>query len=326
MASTKRPILTIAIPTYNRANLLNLSLLRIIDAVKGYEDDVEIVVSDNCSTDDTANVVKNAQRVFPIRYFKNAENIGFNYNYIKLIDNYALGEYCWVIGDDDCLYSNAIKEIFAVLKSNENLSCIYAKFDFKKEEEVLQEGFSKVAPNVTVPGKRCAFEELISKVGAPGNLMLTFISSMIFKTDLMKSIDKSFIAKESWETFYNLFPHSYFYSLIMKDKMAYVFDYPIVTAIVHNKSWDSKAGLLYLKFLPEVHQNYLDQGFEKSVLRPQEKLIIRAGIPYLALGMFSSWSLIAIKLKFLRRYLLDNVFYSSIWFVLKSKVRSMIRQ
>ncbi len=322
MASIKRPILTIAIPTYNRENLLKLSLSRIIDAVKGYEEDVEVVISDNCSTDGTALVVKNAQEFFPFRYFKNAENIGFNYNYIKLIDNYALGEYCWVIGDDDFVYSNAIKEILAVLKSNEDLSCIYAKFDFQKEEEVRKEGFSKVAPNVTVPGERCTFEQLIDRVGAPGNLMLSFISSMIFKTDLMKSIDKGFIAKESWDTFYNLFPHSYFYALIMKDKMAYIFNAPIITAVVHNKSWDSKAWLLYLKFIPEVHQHYLDQGFGRSVLRSQEKLIIQAGIPYLALGMFSSWNLFAIKLKFLKKYLTDNAFYSSTWSVLKGRYRS----
>jgi glycosyltransferase involved in cell wall biosynthesis len=37
MASINKPLLTIAIPTYNRAHLLELSLSRILEASKGFE-------------------------------------------------------------------------------------------------------------------------------------------------------------------------------------------------------------------------------------------------------------------------------------------------
>lgn len=48
-------ILTIAIPTYNRANYLKRALKSI---AKQYDDRLEIIVSDNASLDDTEEVVR----------------------------------------------------------------------------------------------------------------------------------------------------------------------------------------------------------------------------------------------------------------------------
>ncbi len=46
-------LLTIAIPTYNRAELLDKQLAWLAQAIQGFESDCEIFVSDNCSTDHT---------------------------------------------------------------------------------------------------------------------------------------------------------------------------------------------------------------------------------------------------------------------------------
>jgi len=40
-------VLTIAIPTYNRADLLDLCLCRIIDQARSSRDEIEVIVSDN---------------------------------------------------------------------------------------------------------------------------------------------------------------------------------------------------------------------------------------------------------------------------------------
>ena len=51
-------LLTIAIPTYNRAALLDKQLAWLAIAIKGFESECEIIISDNCSTDNTPGVVK----------------------------------------------------------------------------------------------------------------------------------------------------------------------------------------------------------------------------------------------------------------------------
>lgn len=69
-----QPLLTIAIPTYNRAEKLEV-LLEQLTADTAYDPTrVEIVVSDNASTDHTAQVVA---RFADIRYHRNETNIGY---------------------------------------------------------------------------------------------------------------------------------------------------------------------------------------------------------------------------------------------------------
>jgi len=56
-------LLTIAIPTYNRADLLDKQLTWLSQAIKGFETECEILVSDNCSTDHTQSII-NKWRIF----------------------------------------------------------------------------------------------------------------------------------------------------------------------------------------------------------------------------------------------------------------------
>jgi glycosyltransferase involved in cell wall biosynthesis len=67
---------------------------------------IEIIVSDNASSDDTSNVVKeiNDPR---IRYFSNDINYGAVYNIIKVLE-YALGEYVVYLSDEDNLFIDNI--------------------------------------------------------------------------------------------------------------------------------------------------------------------------------------------------------------------------
>ena len=60
-----KPLLSICIPTYNRAELLRSALLSLVPQVKESGGEVELVVSDNCSTDDTRRVVEWARQFGP---------------------------------------------------------------------------------------------------------------------------------------------------------------------------------------------------------------------------------------------------------------------
>ena len=100
--------LSICIPTYNRAKLLGQTLDNIIrEATPG----LEIVVSDNASTDETCELVNSYRRKYPrITYLKQPTNIGQEPNYLEVVKA-AQGEYCWLMGDDDQIVPGGIKYI-----------------------------------------------------------------------------------------------------------------------------------------------------------------------------------------------------------------------
>jgi glycosyltransferase involved in cell wall biosynthesis len=93
--------ISICIPQYNRIDYL-LQSLGIIEW-QSYTN-IEVVISDDCSTDDTEEKIKLAKQHhrFPIIYHRNGKNLGYDANYRKSIE-LATGDYCLVIGNDDSL-------------------------------------------------------------------------------------------------------------------------------------------------------------------------------------------------------------------------------
>ena len=95
-----RPILTYGIITYNRSKYLRKSLKSVLDQV-GSDELVEVLVSDNCSEDDTKEVVQEFQKKYKnLRYHCNETNVGAEGN-IHAALRHSKGEYVVVAGDDD---------------------------------------------------------------------------------------------------------------------------------------------------------------------------------------------------------------------------------
>lgn len=68
-------LVSICIPTYNRADILN-EVLHSIVSDSDFDETVEVVISDNCSTDHTPEVAKRFEQDYPtIHYFRNEKNI-----------------------------------------------------------------------------------------------------------------------------------------------------------------------------------------------------------------------------------------------------------
>ncbi len=93
------PLVTIAIPTYNRAETYLPQALH--SALKQTYSNIEILVADNCSTDNTEKVVKEFHDP-RIKYVKHLENIGHYRNTIFCV-NEACGEFILMLHDDDLI-------------------------------------------------------------------------------------------------------------------------------------------------------------------------------------------------------------------------------
>lgn len=134
--------LSIAIPTYNGAETIRETLDSIVSQL---EDGVEIVISDNASTDGTAEIVREYQAKYPvIRYFCNDENLGADRNF-DLAVRRPQGEYVWLFGDDDKMDLGGIRKVLDILQDYGDLAAIFINYavyssDFKHclKERVLE--------------------------------------------------------------------------------------------------------------------------------------------------------------------------------------------
>lgn len=96
----KKPMLSICVPTYNRAMTLD-RLLRCMHALPdGVGDGIEICVSDNCSKDNTRQIAKKWASKLPLKYGRNSDNLGYDRNVLASL-SMANGDFAWLMSDDD---------------------------------------------------------------------------------------------------------------------------------------------------------------------------------------------------------------------------------
>lgn len=160
MANEK--ILSICIPTYNRANLLNRLLKNLEAELLDIHDVVEICISDNCSTDETQQVCLDWQKKLPLIYSKTSENIGYDRNVLR-VTKMAHGKYIWFMGDDDLVLQGSVKKLVAYL-ANVDLGAVYLNhffrnqwilnFDFK-DFRVFRKEELKIPLNLSFGGGIC---------------------------------------------------------------------------------------------------------------------------------------------------------------------------
>ncbi|MDD2897392.1 MAG: glycosyltransferase family 2 protein [Desulfuromonadaceae bacterium] len=133
MPFENNPILTIAIPTYNRSNFLDRCLSQIVNQAVKYGNKVELIVSDNCSTDDTEAVVNayiaNGHK---IHYIKNASNLGPDGNFRQCFKA-ANGKYFLLFSDDDLLLDDSLRKIMNLIEVDEYGIVYLSNYFFKTD-------------------------------------------------------------------------------------------------------------------------------------------------------------------------------------------------
>ncbi len=173
-----KPLLTIAIPTYNRSLYL-AQLLTVLTPQLFQESRVELIISDNASTDDTQFMIATFQRDGLIcRYLKNESNLGPDGNILRCFEE-ANGKYVWVFGDDDIMVPGTIEKIRKLLEVNEYTMIYVQPHGCTREEQLINIHHLEKDPVVYT----CA-TEYARKV----NNMLTFISSNIINKDALTAM------------------------------------------------------------------------------------------------------------------------------------------
>ena len=134
--------LTIAIPNYNGGNNLK-EAIESCQHVKLPKDEIEILILDNQSTDDSINIIKKLSSKFPnIRLWENVSNIGRIGNWNIALEK-TKGDYLILLFTNDRIYEkNNIKEIIKNLDKNQAISlCISALVKKEKNYEVIKKKY-----------------------------------------------------------------------------------------------------------------------------------------------------------------------------------------
>ena len=131
-------ILTISIPTWNRATLLDELLNLLCRDLKKYllDDKIQILVSNNASDDNTEEVVLKYLSQFTfITYNKNTTNIGSKSNVLKSME-LASTPYVVFFGDDDRVNVSKLSFVVGTLETNSDVGVLLdtskSKFQYSK--------------------------------------------------------------------------------------------------------------------------------------------------------------------------------------------------
>ena len=271
----RRPLLSIAIPTYNRAAFLNTCLSHILSQYGGHEEDLELIVADNHCTDNTKSVIESFRwRNLPIRYVKQKENVGADRNFA---DCFALasGKYVLILGDDDILLEGAIETILTVLKNGDYGNVYLNSYGFR--EDHLQERPAARPPEVL---KYHDAAEYFGKV----NFWITFSSGNI--------VNKSLIASEIDPMRFvgtNMVQLNWILSAILKAKTnAYLEEY-----IVAFKSANTGGYRLCEVFgvnINKVFSTFVRQGVPKRYFDIINRLLLTRFFPMMLMSRRMSYS------------------------------------
>ncbi|MBW4620076.1 MAG: glycosyltransferase [Cyanosarcina radialis HA8281-LM2] len=132
-----KPLVSIGIPVYNGASTLRGAVESVI---KQDYDNLEIVISDNASTDETPSLCQQlCQEDRRFKYIQQSYNKGFTENFIEVL-KYATGEFFMWLGDDDWLDSSYISQCVQVLREEPDHSLVCGKTKYFRDDKFLFEG------------------------------------------------------------------------------------------------------------------------------------------------------------------------------------------
>lgn len=280
----KNKLLSICIPTYNRAEFLRALLHSLIPQVKDLNNEIEIIISDNASSDDTEQVVNEFMQSGLIRYNKNEKNLLTAGNLMKLTTELAVGEYCWIIGDDDMINNGGLSAIIDIIKQNRNINFFFLNSYVKKifaRDQIIYEQDSQYKPkeeecscknfkNIIVD----KWEDLFSNIVSCDHPLFLYagVMSCIFKTDEWRKNSKvigtlNLDYGKDYVRLDNVYPHTKIFAHFMIGKPVFYIGEPFVLNGDAEPNWEGLWPAICIKCNGELLELYEKLGVEHSKLK-----------------------------------------------------------
>jgi abequosyltransferase len=238
--------ISICIPTYNRAKYLDQALKSIADQIDiKNRQNIEVVVSDDNSKDNTREVVAKYKDIINIVYHRNKQNLGLVKNLTK-VATYAKGKYVWFFGDDDWLKNDAIDRVISVLRSS-NYDVIYCNVDMysNTSKEITKKNLFSISKDISIASRREFFNFLNTKFIYTIDWFTTYYSSLIVRKELF---DQSLSNIMSHQSFLDVYPHMDPVFFNTRELKVYILSESIILYRAGNTSWGPRGIVNFLKF------------------------------------------------------------------------------
>jgi len=173
--------LSICIPTYNFGRFIGDTLASIIPQAT---DEVEIVVVDGASTDNTAEIVRTYQRTFPrLQYHLLEKKGGIDQDMVKTIDM-AQGEYCWLFSADDIMEKGGLQRGLEEIRSGCDIYlCNRKEADIHlrplRDRYYLDDSIVSRTFRLSDPADLCEYLEKSTCLGS----IFSYMTSIVFRHD-----------------------------------------------------------------------------------------------------------------------------------------------
>jgi len=169
--------LSVCIPTYNRSKLLKLTLDSVLAQIN---DEVEIIVCDNASSDNTQELMNEYVSKYNISYYRSDKNRGMDYNFLQCLKN-ATGEYIQLLSDDDVLLPGAIEKLLNLISKYKPIYINLNSYTYNGEYNPEEKKPPRMAlENNLITNNK---DEYINKIG----VYITYISATcIRRKDFLK--------------------------------------------------------------------------------------------------------------------------------------------
>lgn len=263
--------LSICIPTYNRAKHLVNCLQSIISIKNDSKLTFEVCVSDNCSTDDTENVVKEAQKCIAIKYQKNISNLGIPRNFLNVIEM-AEGEFAWLIGDDDLLLPTTIDSLFQIFNNHRDVDFFYINSFHLNTEYVFS--FPQPFDTSNLPKNMKPFSSYTQSVEmnfmdlVNPKISFDFLGGMFLSVfrrqnwiNNVNVLDKRAISDlRTFSHFDNTFPHVKIFAKAFANSKACFHADPLSVCLTGAREWAPMGPLVMSVRLVEALEEYKKNG------------------------------------------------------------------
>lgn len=168
-------LLTIVVPTYNRAHCLELLLGCLATEIAGIEHAVAVIVGDNASTDDTPEVTGRFQsRVPSALVIRHDHNLGPEENFCRCIERIT-SPWFWIIGDDDLPRAGAVRHVLDLLVKHRP-DLVYLESEWRPKLVDNDPG-NPMQPGEPVVLRRLDFARRV-------HVWMTFISGMVVNREV----------------------------------------------------------------------------------------------------------------------------------------------
>ena len=236
------PLVTVAVPTRNRADLLARTIRSVLDQT---EPRFEVVVLDNASTDDTPSVVADFVTSDPRVSLARIEHGVPMHENVSRCFTAGTAPYVTILHDDDLMRPENLARKLPLLEADPAVGLVYSTYAvIDIDDEVLR---PRLSWNEPAPPKETGEQFIARSLAGPNRVHM---SAAVFRRDMASGVraeegDRAYIDLGMW------------LRLALRADVAYV-DEPLCAVRIHGRTVSAESGY-YTVDGDEVDDETIDQ-------------------------------------------------------------------